>query len=265
MGIYEIYDEENDMTLGALIHYQKENQFIIELIDDVDEWNCPLLFSAYVKNNIYTISRDDSRKWVEERVIPSGRQNIQSILKRHKLPMYNEMDLLKISQGRCSLDELVIKPLDELPEYVQKRMEKNLEDCVPLKNGRIMCVFADKTVKKIDMHKLQDLKGIENVLKNQELFSSAVVATGGYVMTFNNSIDVPAARLHDIDDADCIDKEDLIEYMQHNLKDTGETCEALGCTRQNMAYYLSKGYIKPIKENVKGNMFLKGDILKLMW
>lgn len=104
--------------------YQKENQFIIELIDDVDEWNCPLLFSAYVKNDIYTISRDD---------------------------------------------------------------------------------------------------------------------------------------------ADCIDKEDLIEYMQHNLKDTGETCETLECTRQNMAYYLSKGYIKPIKENVKGNMFLKGDILKLMW
>ena len=35
----------------------------------------------------------------------------------------------------------------------------------------------------------------------------------------------------------------------------------LECSRQNLAYMLNKDILKPIKEDVKGNLYLKGDVL----
>lgn len=31
MKIYEIYDEENELSIGALLYYEKERKFIVEL------------------------------------------------------------------------------------------------------------------------------------------------------------------------------------------------------------------------------------------
>ena len=89
MKIYEIYDEESDMSLGILMYYEKSKGYVIELQSYLDEWSAPLLFSKYVKENIYTIPSDVSFLWVKERVIPSGRQNINDILKWHNLKEYD--------------------------------------------------------------------------------------------------------------------------------------------------------------------------------
>ena len=43
-------------------------------------------------------SKDISLMWVKERIIPSGRQNIGSILKKHRLNKYSEMDILWLSK-----------------------------------------------------------------------------------------------------------------------------------------------------------------------
>lgn len=45
MKIYEIYDEENDMSLGILMYYEKSKGYVIELQSYLDEWSAPLLFS----------------------------------------------------------------------------------------------------------------------------------------------------------------------------------------------------------------------------
>ena len=103
MKVFAIWDDdwENKTPIGYLFCYEKENAFMIELNSELDEWNAPLLFSSFVKKNIYTIPREISALWVRERVIPSGRQNIGSILKNHKMTEYNEMKLLALSKGKC--------------------------------------------------------------------------------------------------------------------------------------------------------------------
>ena len=70
MRIYEILDSENEMSVGILQYYEKEQTYIIELQEYLDEWSAPLLFTSYVKKNIYTIPREISFLWVKERVIP---------------------------------------------------------------------------------------------------------------------------------------------------------------------------------------------------
>ena len=143
MKIYEIYDEENDMSLGILMYYEKSKGYVIELQSYLDEWSAPLLFSKYVKENIYTIPSDVSFLWVKERVIPSGRQNINDILKLHNLKEYDEMKFLEIAEGRCSQDSICIKKLERLPGYVEQRMEKNIVECVTSDDKKLLCIFAD--------------------------------------------------------------------------------------------------------------------------
>ena len=109
MKIYNIFDSELDTTLGVVLYYEKDDAFIIELKDNLTEWNAPLLFAHYVKQGIFTVQRDESRIWVRERIIPSGRQNIQDILDTHRLEKYEEIKFLEISGGKCSQDSMYLK------------------------------------------------------------------------------------------------------------------------------------------------------------
>ncbi len=43
------------------------------------------------------------------------------------------------------------------------------------------------------------------------------------------------------------------------------SCNILECSRQNIAYMVKQQHLVPIKENVKGNLYLKGDILNNKW
>ena len=61
MKVFAIWDDdwENKTPIGYLFCYEKENAFMIELNSELDEWNAPLLFSSFVKKNIY--SKRDKR------------------------------------------------------------------------------------------------------------------------------------------------------------------------------------------------------------
>ena len=96
MKCFDIFDTENGFSVGTLLYYEREKVFIIELVSGLDEWTAPLLFTAYVKRGILTVQRDMSLAWVRERVIPSNRQNINMILKTHRLKEYDEIKILEI-------------------------------------------------------------------------------------------------------------------------------------------------------------------------
>ena len=265
MKIYEILDSEMKQAVGVLQYYEKEQTYIIELQEYLDEWSAPLLFTSYVRRNIYTIPRDISFLWVKERVIPSGRQNINEILNNNRLVRYDEMKMLEISSGRCSQDHLYIKELDCLPEFVKKRKQHNLIDCVLSEKNTVVCFFKDGTVKKIALDQLTEVDGVDKVMKNTALFESGEVGTDGYCLTFNQSIDVPVKKLYEIEEALPIKKTDFDNFVRKNILDTTDTCDILECTRQNVAYMVKKQMLSPIKTEVKGNLYLKGDVLKNKW
>lgn len=265
MKAYKIIDEELNREIGTLLYYDKEKRFIVELMDDLDEWTAPLTFTAYVKKGQFTMSREMSFIWVKERVIPSGRQNIKAILKNHKMKSYDEMRLLELSSGRCSQDALYIKSIDKLPGYVTKRMQKNLTECVVCDDAELLCIFADDVIKKVKLSGFMDVKDIDKVVINEKLLNSACVATGGYAVTFNDSIDIPSALLYERGVKIPLKKCDLLAIVEHNIIDTNESCKVLECTRQNLTYLIKQNKISPIKEDVRGNLFFKGDILKNRW
>ena len=265
MKIYEIWDGENKRSVGILQYFEKERTSVIELQEDLDEWTAPLLFAGFVKKGIFTIPRQDSDLWIKERVIPSGRQNIAAILNNHKMPEYDEMKILEISKGKCSQDSLTIKKIDTLPAYVLERQKKNLVDCCMCDENSVLCFFKDDTVKKISLEQLQGVEGIDKVTKNQSLFATGLVGTGGYCLTFNDSIDIPAKTLYETTAEIPIRKSDFEAFVKRNVWDTAQICEALSCTRQNISYLLKKEWLSPLKTDVKGNLYLKGDILKNKW
>ncbi len=265
MRIYEIRDEDENREVGILLYYEKEGSFIVELKDGLDEWSAPFLFASYVKKGVFTIPRSDSFVWVQNRIIPPSRQNIGMILKNHGLKEYDEMKFLELSEGKCSQDSLYIKPVKDLPEYVCRRQAHNITQCSVLTDKDLLCIFADDTVKKISMSSLLEIKDVHKIMNNEDLFETCRVGTGGYFITFNNSIDIPAGVLYKEGKKIQLTGKELLAFVRNGLVDTTQACGILDCSRQNLLYMIRQGYITPVKEDVKGNLYLKGDVVKNLW
>ncbi|WP_092247815.1 hypothetical protein [Butyrivibrio sp. INlla21] len=261
MRVYQIYDEESQIDIGILLYYEKSKDYIIELRPELDEWTAPLLFTAFVKAGIYTIPRDASLMWVMERVIPVGRQNIGSILSTHKLKEYDEMALLELAGGRCSQDGLCIRRIEEVPEFVKERSEHNLVDCTALEGNLLLCFFVDKTVKKVSLNDISDHKKVDNVIANNDLYESCALGLGGYYVSFNDSIDIPAWLLYEKGRTVDVAYDDFLAFAKKNICDTTKACEILECTRQNLNYLVKKEGITPIMTGVKGNLYLKNELI----
>ncbi len=266
MKIYEILDREEESSVGTLLYYEKSRTFIIELTDCLDEWNAPLLLTAYVKRGTFTIPRDISLMWVRERIIPSGRQNIGMILRSHNLSEYDEMTFLEKSGGRCSQDSLYIRRLSQIPDYVKERRQRNLKDCTLCAGRTLLCFFLDGTVKKVSLNSYKSSDENENtavrkILENDALYSSGKITAGGYAVTFNDSLDLSAASLYESGVTVPLSLNDFLSFVKGNMLDTAEACDVLSCSRQNLDYLAKKGAISPVRERVRGNLYLKGEVL----
>ena len=119
MKIFAIRDESAILRadLAYLLYYELEKRFYIELPEDADPWETPLMLSAFVKRGTDCNSYW-SKLWVQQRIVPPDRQNLGQILKDNHLKEYDEFDLLMLAMGRCAQDDYYLVPLneDQLPE-----------------------------------------------------------------------------------------------------------------------------------------------------
>lgn len=104
MKIFVIRNEEDKTrkNLAYLIYYEKDKRFYIELPDDADIWETPLILSSRLKRGEKTINAYWSKIWVQQRIIPQDRQNLGRILKDNGLDSYDEFKLLAMTDGRCA-------------------------------------------------------------------------------------------------------------------------------------------------------------------
>ena len=268
MKIFKIIDEDQNSEIGHILYYEKCQDFIIHLHEGLDEWSAPLLFTKYVKEGVYTIPRDASILWIRERIIPSDRQNIGDILSNARLKSYSEVKLLELSHGKCSQDNIRVELTGTLPDYIKEREGHNLEECFPLDNRNILCFFNDSTVRKIDLSQLSQIDtaiNIEKALKNSALFQSAQVGPGGYSMTFDNAIDIPASILYTSGLEIPLTLYDFKLFVAHNVLDTTQASELLECSRQNISYLANQSRLTPVKEDVRGTLYLRGEVVKNSW
>ena len=269
MKSYAIYDADLNRTIpiGYLFYYEKAEEFVIELCEDLEEWDAPLLFQGLVRQGIYTVSCEDSLLWVKERVIPSGRQNIGMILKSHHLKKYSEMALLALSKGRCAQDACYLNEVREweVPETIVERRKKNVQECFVTEDKQLLCMFKDNTVRKVDLTKLVDsYNSVVHVLKNEDILRSAKVGVGGYSVTFHGTIEIPATELRKVGILLPLTTADFCDFVRNTVIDTTEACDKMECSRQNLSYMVKEGKVNPVIRGTKENLFLKGEIERMM-
>ena len=160
----------------------------------------------------------------------------------------------------------VVAVLPPMPEYVEERMKHNISEAVICDNRRILCFFRDNSVKLLDLKKHSSLTvDTDKILSNDALYDSGKVGTDGYYITFNDSIDIPATRIYRLGDPLPLSMDDFMAFIRKNISDTADACQILGCTRQNLAYLQEKGRLAAVRNDVRGNLFLKGEVLKNLW
>lgn len=269
MRVFAIYDKdlERKEAIGYLYCYDSSNSFVIELCEDIGEWEAPLLFQGLVKKGIYTVPKDISLLWVRERVIPSGRQNIGMILKNAKLREYNERALLALSDGKCSQDQCMITEIseNEVPKNIAKRMDSNVSECFLSEDGQIICLFRDYITSKINLNVLAiEDKDIQQLLKRKELLESVRVGVGGYSIAFQDYVEIPKEVLREKRWILPIGAMDFYRFVQNNIISSVNACESMGCSKQNLSYYVKANRIEPVICGSKENFYTKGSIQKLM-
>ncbi len=202
-------------------------------------------------------------KWVKERVIPSGRQNIGTILKNHRLIKYSEMALLALSRGRSAQDACYLKIVEEeeIPENIKQRRKKNVQECFVTRDNQLLCMFTDNMVRKVDLTKMTErYKEVAYVLKNEEILRSVSIGVGGDTVSFGGVIEISASELRESGELLPLTTGDFYDFISTNIIDTTVACDKMKCSRQNLSYMVNEGKIKPVIRGTKENLYLKSEI-----
>ena len=224
------------------------------------------MFQGLVSKGRYTVSKDISLMWVQERIIPSGRQNIGGILKTHKLKEYSEIAMLTLSKGHSAQDDCYIKEVsgEEIPDEIKGRWLGNVVECFPTESGDVVCLFQDNTAALVRLQKLEEkYKDIQYVLRSRELLESVQVGAGGYYISFNESIEIEVADLRNVGALLPLKANDFYGFVQKNVIDTTNACFMIDCSRQNLSYLVREKKLTPIIQGTKENLYTKGEITRI--
>lgn len=262
MKIFAIRDA-NDITekdLAYMLYYEREKVFYIELPEDADFWNTPLLLSSFAKRNIRTINPYFSKLWVQQRIIPSDRQNLGQILKENGLEEYDEYKLLMLADGRCEQDDYYLYPVvGAYLEKFEKRYRFKVEDIVPLENANLLVFFRDGTVKKCDAKVLLGEK-YQGIWNNSQMFRKVSVQVGGYGIEWSEICSISDEQLYNSGLEVPLSLEDFGSFVKNRVVSTKEATELLDCSRQNIDDLVRRKKLEPLKIDSKNKLFYRKDI-----
>lgn len=128
MFAFDIIDgrARNAAPCGRLFYDAERDEWHIEIAEGVGPEEVPFLFSAFVERGERAIGPAWARRWVAERVVPPGRQNLGEILRANGLREYSEFALLAFGKGACSQDYFVLRgpfPVSEDGEIMDDRLQ----------------------------------------------------------------------------------------------------------------------------------------------
>ena len=269
MKILAIRDDNiKNKDLAYLFYYEKDKQFFIEIPDNADPWDTPLILASFVKKGETTLDDHWSRLWVRQRIVPPDRQNIGMILKDNGLSEYDEFKLLMISRGRCAQDDCCVVPVqtDELEGSVFRRIRKKVEDIVPLLNNKVLVFFQDGHVKKCDLAACfkEHLK-FKIVQNDPNIFEKVKIMPGGYGIAWDVDLTILYPKLYDMGQAIPLTLSDFKRYASKRLVVSSEVAEILNCSRQYVDELVKKEKLRPLKSVGKTKLFSKNDVLQQTW
>lgn len=270
MKIFAIRDEtdESRKDLAYLLYYENDKRFYIELPEDADPWETPPLLASFAQKGERTVNSYWSRLWVQQRIVPSDRQNIAQILRDNKLKAYDEYRLLTLCSGRCEQDDYYLVPIDEdsLPETIVRRFRTKVEDVVPLQNCCLLVFFRDGMVRKCDlMEYFGQSRRFSVLLKRPDYFAGVQMQTGGYGVQWDENLSISASELYQMGIQVPLTAEEFRAFASERIINSAEAAELLGCSRQYINELVKTDKLRPIKASEKSTLFLKSEVLKRNW
>lgn len=269
MKIFSIRDEDNPQKdLGYLLYYETEKRFYIELPDDADPWETPLLLSSFLKKGQSTVNSYWSKVWVQQRIVPSDRQNLGAILRDNNLKIYDEYDLLMLSMGRCAQDNYYLVPMEQggLPPEIEKRFEKRIEDIVPLEHFGLLVFFRNGMTRKCDLKEYLEVNKAFRIFRTKpEFFRNVKMQVGGHGIFWDDDRAIPDFELYQMGKVVPLSTSDFTNFVVQRVINTAEAAELLDCSRQNIDDLAKRGKLHPIKTSGKQTLFLKSEVLKRNW
>ena len=116
----------NAVPCGRLFYDAERDEWGIQIAEGAGPEEVPFLFSSFVERGERAIGPAWARRWVAERVVPPGRQNLGEVLRANGLREYSEFALLAIGKGACSQDYFVLRgpfPVDDDGEILDDRRQ----------------------------------------------------------------------------------------------------------------------------------------------
>ena len=110
MREYLIKGAKGRKTWGTLYYSDKRNAFRIVFRSDIQmDEKPPAYVHRFMTNGRTEITGELAMMWVTDRIIPPNRQNIDEILRVNGLKHYREIDMLELSMGRATYDDLYLE------------------------------------------------------------------------------------------------------------------------------------------------------------
>jgi len=270
MKIFAIRDETDNSRkdLAYLIYYETEKKFYIELPENADPWETPLLLSSFAHKGEHTVNAYWSTLWVQQRIIPPDRQNIGQVLRDNGLKNYDEYALLMLSSGRCEQDDYYLSPISEkmLPQKIVRRFHQKIEDVVPLQGNCLLVFFRDGTVRKCDLKAYFEMEPRFSILvKRPDYFAHVQIQTGGYGIQWDENLTIPAYVLYKMGKSVPLSADDFRVFASQRIINASEAAEILNCSRQYINELVKTEKLHPIKASEKNTLFLKSEVLRRNW
>ena len=270
MKIFAIRDDaaEFPKDLAYLLYYERDKRFYIELPEDSDPWELPLLLDSFVRQGEATVNSYWSRIWVQQRIIPPDRQNINEILRDNNLDEYDEFEMLMLAMGRCAQDDYYLVPVDEgaLPEEITRRFARRIEDVLPLDDYCLLVFFRDGAIKKCRLKAFfGQNREFRILLSKPEYFGNVQMQTGGYGVAWDVNMTISDSLLYDMGEAIPLTADDFRKFVSQRIINAAEAADILMCSRQNIMDLTKRGKLHPVKSSVKNTLYLKSEVLKRNW
>lgn len=270
MKIFAIRDatDEAGKDLAYLLYYEIGKKFYIELPEDADIWDTPLLLDSFIKKGEHSVNSYWSKIWVQQRIVPPDRQNIAEILRDSGLKEYDEYALLMIASGRCEQDDYYLSAIDEssLPNSVTERFGRKIEDVAALANNCLLIFFRDGTMRKCDLTEYFEKEPRFEVLqRNPEWFAMVGIQTGGYGLRWDDNLTIPSTVLYNKGVSVPLSADDFRAFVANRIINGAEAAEMLNCSRQYINELVKTGKLHPVKSSEKNTLFMKSEILQRLW
>ena len=265
MKIFAIKDETDTSakTLAWLLYYEQPKKFYIELPDNADPWETPLLLSTFAKRGEHTVNSYWSKMWVQERIVPYDRQNIGQILKANGLNEYDEFQLLMLANGRCAQDNNYLEPVNpkEFPPELKKRFLRKAEDVIPLPENNLLVFFRNGEIRKCDINSFfKENPMFAPISSDETVFCSVFVEPGGNGISWGEGLNISSDLLYSSGKKIPLPAEAFQSFVRYRTVSSAEASKMLNCSRQNIEDLVRRGKLHPVKTSPKNKLFLKKEI-----